>query len=253
MAKRLTKEVRYISLPENRIQEIRRLVASWPYETKAFMRSRLNQYSPPSDWLNTLLENFLSFFFTAPEKRFVILKDPEILTDWQRRFEISGKTNPQQAWNKILEKEVSAKDYTYLLSLLDKDLSDVHVPVELTSLFDKIYRAHIRKEYLSDPSIPKAPLILFIGPSGSGKTSTVRQTLEQVIFVNEVRPEVDLEQKKEEALAGEPFWKTIDQVDPTLGRGNRQTEKSGFLQVPGPSAGNQPPSEKPDRQKSFPA
>jgi transitional endoplasmic reticulum ATPase len=216
MAKRLTKEVRYISLPEKRIHEIRRLVDSWPFETKAFMRSRLNQYSPPSDWLNTLLENFLSFFFTASEKRFVILKDPEILTDWQRRFEISGKTNPQQAWNKILEKEVSAKDYTYLLSLLDKDLSDVHVPVELTSLFDKIYRAHIRKEYISDPSIPKAPLILFIGPSGSGKTSTVRQTLEQVIFVNEVRPEVDLEQKKEENLAGEPFWKTIDQVDPTL-------------------------------------
>jgi SpoVK/Ycf46/Vps4 family AAA+-type ATPase len=237
MAKRLTKEVRYISLPEKRIQEIRRLVASWPYETKAFMRSRLNQYSPPSDWLNTLLENVLSFFLTAPEKRFVILKDPEILTDWQRRFEISGKTNPQQAWNKILEKEVSAKDYTYLLSLLDKDLSDVHVPVELTCLFDKIYRAHIRKEYLSDPSIPKAPLILFIGPSGSGKTSTVRQTLEQVIFVNEVRPEVDLEQKKEEALAAETFWKTIDQVDPTLAAEIARRKKVAFYQflsrVPG--------------------
>jgi hypothetical protein len=77
MAKRLTKEIRYISLPEKRIEEIRRLVASWPYETKAFMRSRLNQYSPPSDWLNTLLENVLSFFLTAPERRFEILKDPE--------------------------------------------------------------------------------------------------------------------------------------------------------------------------------
>ena len=167
----------------------------------------------------------------------MILKDPEILTDWQRRFEISGKTNPQQAWNKILEKEVSAKDYTYLLSLLDKDLSDVHVPVELTCLFDKIYRAHIRKEYLSDPSIPKAPLILFIGPSGSGKTSTVRQTLEQVIFVNEVRPEVDLEQKKEEALAAETFWKTIDQVDPTLAAEIARRKKVAFYQflsrVPG--------------------
>jgi transitional endoplasmic reticulum ATPase len=230
MAKRLTKEIRYISLPEKRIEEIRRLVASWPYETKAFMRSRLNQYSPPSDWLNTLLENVLSFFLTAPERRFEILKDPEILTDWQRRFEISGKTNPQQAWNKILEKEVSAKDYTYLLSLLDKDLGDVHVPVELTSLFEKIYRAHIRKEYLSDPSIPKAPLILFIGPSGSGKTSTVRQTLEQVIFVNEVRPEVDLKQKKEEALAGETFWKTIDQVDPSLAAEIAARKKVAFYQ-----------------------
>lgn len=237
MTRRLTKEVRSIRLPENRIQEIRRLVSSWPYETKAFMRSRLNQYSPPSGWLNAVLENFLSFFFTATEKRFEILKDPEILTDWQRRFQISGKTNPQQAWNKILEKEVSARDYAYLLYLLDRDLSDVHVPVELSSLFEKIYRAHIRKEYLSDPSIPKAPLILVIGPSGSGKTSTVRQTLEQVIFVNEVRSEVDLEQKKEEILAAEPFWKTIDQVDPTLAAEIIRRKKVAFYKflskVPG--------------------
>ena len=40
MAKRLTKEVRYIRLPEARIQEIEELVASWPYETKSFMRAR---------------------------------------------------------------------------------------------------------------------------------------------------------------------------------------------------------------------
>ncbi len=228
MAKRFTKEIKYIRLPEKRILEIRQLVASWPYETKAFMRARLNQYSPSSGWLNTLLDSFLSIVFPAQERHFRILKDPDILTDWQRRFEISGKTNPQQAWNKILEKEVSARDYTYLLSLLNKELSDVHVPVELTALFEKIYRAHIRKEYLSDTSVPKAPLILFVGPSGSGKTSTVRQTLEQVIFVNEVQPEVDLEQKKEEVLSNEPFWRTIDQVDPTLAAEIARRKKLAF-------------------------
>jgi SpoVK/Ycf46/Vps4 family AAA+-type ATPase len=59
-------------------------------------------------------------------------------------------------------------------------------------------------------------LVLIAGPSGSGKTSTVTETIEKVIFNNQVLPEVDLKQKKEELLANEPFWKTVDQIDPTL-------------------------------------
>lgn len=216
MAKRLTKSTQYVRLPEKRIREIEELVATWSYEIKAFMRARLNQYHPPSGGLNSLLEFFLSVFMPAPEGNFTILKDPQILTDWQKRFEISGQTKPQEAWNKILEKEVSAKDYTYLLSLLNRELGDIHVPAEMAELFEKIYRAHIRKEYLSDPGVPKAPLLLVIGPSGSGKTATVKETIEQVIFVNEVLPEIDLKQKKEELLADEPFWQTIDKIDPTL-------------------------------------
>ncbi len=216
MGRRLTREITYVRLPESRIREINDLVATWPQETKAFMRARLNQYRPPMGLLNNLLETFLSFFMDAPEKHFNVLNDPDILTDWQKRFEISGHTNPQEAWNKILEKEVSAKDYRYLLSLLDKELVDVHIPVELHELFEKVYRAHLRKEYISDASIPKASLLLFVGPSGSGKTSTVTQAVERIIFGNEVLPEVDLHQKKEEALADEPFWKTIEEIDPTL-------------------------------------
>ena len=216
MARRLTREITYVRLPESRIREIKDLVAAWPQETKAFMRARLNQYRPPMGLINTLLETFLSFFMDAPEKNFNVLTDPNILTDWQKRFEISGHTNPQDSWNKILEKEVSAKDYSYLLSLLDKELVDVHIPVELYGLFEKVYRAHLRKEYISDASIPKASLLLFVGPSGSGKTSTVTQAVERIIFGNEVLPEVDLHQKKEEVLADEPFWKTIEEIDPTL-------------------------------------
>ena len=116
MARRLTKETKYVRLPERRIREIEDLVASWPYETKAFMRARLNQYKPPSDLTNTFLDTFLSFFMASHERHFEILKDPEILTDWQTRFEVSGQTKPQEAWNKILEKELSSKDYIYLLS-----------------------------------------------------------------------------------------------------------------------------------------
>ena len=216
MGRRLTREITYVRLPEGRIREINDLVAAWPQETKAFMRARLNQYRPPMDMVNNLIETVLSLFWDAPEKRFNVLKDPDILTDWQKRFEISGHTNPQEAWNKILEKEVSAKDYRYLLSLLDKELTDVHIPVELHELFEKVYRAHLRKEYISDASVPKASLLLFVGPSGSGKTSTVTQAVERIIFGNEVLPEVDLHQKKEEVLANEPFWKTIEEIDPTL-------------------------------------
>ncbi len=216
MPRRVTRKTTYVSLPERRIREIKSLVREWPYETRAFMRARLNQYKPPSGWINSVLDTFLSFIMDAPEKRFDVLKDPDILTDWQKRFEISGQTNPQAAWNRILEKEVTARDYLYLLSLLDHSLSDVHVPVELEALFDKVYRAHIRKEYVSDPSVPRAPLLLVIGPSGSGKTSTITQAVEKVIFADKVLPEVDLRQKKEELLANEPFWKSVEEIDPTL-------------------------------------
>jgi SpoVK/Ycf46/Vps4 family AAA+-type ATPase len=216
MARRLTKEIQYVRLTEKRIQEIEELVSSWPYETRSFMRARLNQYNPPSDFINSMLDRILALFMAAPKKEFNILKDPDILTDWQKRFEISGQTNPQEAWNKLIEKELSAKDYIFLLSLLDRELTDVHIPWELRELFEKIYRAHIRKEYISDSSVPKAPLLLVVGPSGSGKTATITHTINKVIFADETFPQIDLKQKKEELLAEEPFWKTIDQIDPTL-------------------------------------
>lgn len=216
MAKRKTKEVIYVRLPEKRIREINDLIASWPHHTKAFMRARLNQYTPPSDFINGFMGILQSLFTPNRKKHFDILHDPDIFTNWKKRFEISGQTDPQEAWNRILEKEVSSKDHIYLLSLLDKELTDVHVPPELRTLFENVYRAHIRKEYISDPSVPKAPLILIVGPSGSGKTATVGEAIEKVIFGNEVQSEIDLRQKKEERLSGETFWKSIEEIDPNL-------------------------------------
>ncbi|MBW2513168.1 MAG: AAA family ATPase [Deltaproteobacteria bacterium] len=216
MPEQLTKEITYIRLPEKRIQEIKDLVNSWPYETKAFIQARLNQYRPPSDLVKTVRDFFLSLFMAPHEKKFLTLKDPDILTDWQKRFALSGQTNPQEAWNRILRKELSAKDYIYLSALLDKALTDIHVPLELAELFDKIYRVHIRKEYLTDTEIPRAPLLLFVGPSGSGKTSTVTESIKRVIFANEILPEIDLKKKKEALLAEQPFWKKIEEVDPDL-------------------------------------
>ena len=196
MARRITRQVKYVRLPENRIREINDLVSSWPYETRAFMRARLNQYKPRTGIFNFLVDHFLFLVVGDHEKHFEIINDPDVITDWQTRFEISGQRNPQDAWNKILDKEISARDHLYLISLLERELRDIHVPLEFKSLFDKIYRAHLRKEYLSDPEVPKSPLILIVGTSGSGKSATVERVIEDGIFANEILPEIDLNQKK---------------------------------------------------------
>ena len=146
MARRITRQIKYVRLPERRIREINALVASWPYETRAFMRARLNQYKPRAGGLNFLLDRFLFWVLGDRDKHFEILDDPDVITDWQTRFEISGQRNPQDAWNKILDKEINARDHLYLLSLLERKLRDIHVPYELESLFEKIYRARLRKK-----------------------------------------------------------------------------------------------------------
>ncbi len=216
MSKRYTKKTEYICLPEKRIAEIQALVDSWSYDTKEFMRARLNQYRPPSGFLHFVYSLLKKGFNLNREKDFEILKEPGILTDWQRRFELSGETIPRKAWNSILEGEVSRKDRVLLLALLDKDLADVHIPLEFRDLLEKVYKAHIRKEYSSDPGVPKAPLILLSGTSGSGKTATAIEAIEKIIFSAEVKPEVDLGQKKAKILASVPFWQSLEDIDPEL-------------------------------------
>ncbi len=216
MPRRLTKKLNYISLPEKRINEVDRLVASWSYETKEFMRARLNQYKPHGGLLKRIPALVRWLLFASKKRDLNILKDPEILTDWQKRFEVSGHTVPRKAWNHILESELSNKDHAYMLALLDRELSGVHLPGELRELFEKIYRAHIRKEYTTDPQVPQAPIILFVGTSGSGKSATATEAIEQVFFANEVRSEVDLSQKRAKIMSEVPFWKSIDDVSPAL-------------------------------------
>jgi transitional endoplasmic reticulum ATPase len=192
-------------------------VAAWPQETKAFMRARLNQYTPPRGLINTVLGNISLLFLWRPWKKGSTSSKTRTSSRTGRcGLRFRAQSNPQEAWNKILEKEVSAKDYRYLLSLLEKELVDVHIPVELHDLFEKVYRAHLRKEYISDASVPKASLLLFVGPIRKRQDLHRTQAIERIIFGNDVLPEVDLHRKKEEVLAGEPFWKTIEEIDPTL-------------------------------------
>jgi len=192
MAKRITKEKTYITLPEDNIRQIESLVATWTYDTKVFVRSRLNQYKPPHPLVSSAKDFFyFMFFMRRKRKTMAVLNNPKVLTDWKKRFLYSGETNPGASWNRIIAKELTKAQYYYLIAVLDRELTDLHVPVELEKTFEKIYRVHIRKEYIEDTDIPKAPIVLIEGTSGSGKSATVREALEKVIFRNQVIPAVD--------------------------------------------------------------
>ncbi|MDZ7581450.1 MAG: hypothetical protein U5R30_12755 [Deltaproteobacteria bacterium] len=45
-----------------------------------------------------------ALFKAAPKKTFTVL-NPDILTDWQKRFEISGQTKSQEAWNELFKRK----------------------------------------------------------------------------------------------------------------------------------------------------
>ena len=229
MAKRITKEKTYITLPEETIKKIESMAAAWTYDTKAFVRSRLNQYKAPSPFVSSIKEVFyLIFFLRRKKKKMNVLNNPEILTDWKKRFLYSGETNPGDSWNRVIEKELTKPEYHYLIAVLDRELTDLHVPMELVEIFDKIYRAHIRKEHLEDPDVPKAPIMLVEGTSGSGKSATVREALETVVFRNEVIPAVDWKIKKEEILAKHSLFAALEDVDPDFAMKIARKKKLAF-------------------------
>ncbi|MCP3941772.1 MAG: AAA family ATPase [Desulfobacteraceae bacterium] len=229
MAIRITKEKKYITLPEKTIKKIESMVATWTYDTKAFVRSRLNQYTAPSPLVSRVKQLlYLLFFMRRKKKQMNVLNNPQILTDWKKRFLYSGETNPGASWNRIIEKELTRPEYHYLIAVLDRELTDLHVPMELAETFDKIYRAHIRKEHIEDPDVPKAPIMLIEGTSGSGKSATVREALEKVVFRNEVIPAVDWKIKKEEILAKHSLFATLEDIDPDFAMKIARKKKLAF-------------------------
>lgn len=229
MAKRITKEKIYITLPEETIKKIESMATAWTYDTKAFVRSRLNQYKAPNPFVSSVKELlYMIFFLRRKRKQMNVLNNPEILTDWKKRFLYSGETNPGASWNRVIEKELTKPEYHYLIAVLDRELTDLHVPMELVEIFDKIYRAHIRKEHLEDPDVPKAPIMLVEGTSGSGKSATVREALEKVVFRSEVIPAVDWKIKKEELLANHSLFAALEDVDPDFAMKIARKKKLAF-------------------------
>lgn len=179
------------------------------------MLRRLRQYDPRRGVFD-FLSGWLRGLFKTDDRSFQFLRKPELLSDWRRRIEVSGSRNASATWNKILDRELSWHDYHYLRYLLERQTADVFVPAEFLELFRKLYQAHILKEYTEDPAVPRAPLVLVIGSSGSGKSATMRQALEEAVFGAEVRPVIDLQEKRREVLAQEPIWRSLEDVDPEL-------------------------------------
>ncbi|MBN1142108.1 MAG: AAA family ATPase, partial [Deltaproteobacteria bacterium] len=182
-AQRKTKTPINVRISEKRLRQIQSLVDSWNVESRTFVLQRLHQFHPkrtPWRFFRTLFKSLL----WPTERRFQLLRNPEALSDWHRRFEISGSSSAGAAWNKILDRELNWHEYHYLTYLLERETADIFVPQALRDFFDQIYHTHILKEYTQDPTVPRAPLMLVIGPSGSGKSSTITQALEETIFSN---------------------------------------------------------------------
>ncbi|MDW7645527.1 MAG: AAA family ATPase [Desulfuromonadales bacterium] len=212
---RKTRSPVYVRLSEKRIKQIEALVEQWNYETRLFVLRRLRQYDP-TPTLFGRLRAWLRRLLKPSERNFQNLRNPELLSDWRRRFEVSGSQSASAAWEKILERELDWHDYQYLTFLLAHKTTDIFVPPPLLETFRKLYHAHILKEYTEDPLVPRAPLVLVVGSSGSGKSATVKQAIEEAVFANEVRPVIDLEVKREEVLSDQPFWRHLEDVDPEL-------------------------------------
>ncbi|PLX78088.1 MAG: AAA family ATPase [Desulfuromonas sp.] len=225
---RVTRSPIYIKLSEPRIRQIEALVASWSFETRLFVLRRLRQYDPGHSPL-AFSVNWFRRTLLAEERKFDHLQDPEKLSDWRHRIEVSGSQNATATWNKILERELDWHDYQYLRLLLEQQSSDIYVPPGLSRLFEKIYHAHILKEYSEDPEVPRTPLLLIIGSSGSGKSVTVKQALEESMFQAEVQPVIDLQAKAAEVLAEEPFWRSLEDVDFELAHAIERRRKIELL------------------------
>ncbi|GAB4172900.1 MAG: hypothetical protein Tsb0017_05140 [Geothermobacteraceae bacterium] len=209
---RKTRSPVYVKLSEARIRQINELVADWSFETRLFVLRRLRQHRPSHSPFK-LLTDWWRRTFWPRERRFVHLRDPEKLSDWRRRIEVSGSQSASATWSRILERELDLHDYRYLRRLLEDLTADIYVPPTLRELFDRIYHVHLLKEYSDDPSVPRSPLVLVIGPSGSGKSVTIQEAMEQSFFRSEVRPVVDLKAKREEVLADQPIWARLEDVD----------------------------------------
>jgi SpoVK/Ycf46/Vps4 family AAA+-type ATPase len=223
---RKTRAPIYVSLSEQRIGQIEDLVEGWSAEIRRFVLRRLHQHDPTRS-LTQRIGRRLRRLYRPTQRDFSILRDPSKLNDWHHRFEAAGSQDASAAWNRILTKELDPEDFYYLSYLLERQTIDTFVPTEIRNIFERLFHSFILKKYNEDPRIPRAPLILVIGNSGSGKSATVKQAIEEVFFSSEVKPVIDLKAKREEVMANQPIWRSLEEVDPELAmRIERRSKRS---------------------------
>lgn len=202
---RETKRPVKIKLSSKRQEQLDKLMEGWSFETKEFV----------GGFLKTHLSNHyllggstLGDKFVKKDGEFKYLRNPEVFKDWEERYKITGEKNARRAFKKILKKELTYHDTTYLVHKINGELNDVIVPKEVVDLFYKTYVAHLKKEMTNMEGVPKKPFILVIGPTGAGKTHTIKGAIEQAIFNNELKIMRDYKEERENILDKHP-WANI--------------------------------------------
>lgn len=202
---RETKKPVKIKLSSKREEQLDNLLDSWDFETKEFVRGFLK---PHLDIYYRFKRPKLRDKFVKKDGVFKYLKNPKMFKNWEERLKVTGEKNARLAFEKILKKELTYYDTTYLVHKLNEELTDVVVPQEMVDVFHKIYVAHLKKEMTNMEGVPKKPFVLVVGPTGAGKTHTIKGAIEQAVFNNELKIEKDYDEEREKIIEDHP-WANI--------------------------------------------
>ncbi len=208
MTTKYTRNVIKLNLSRPRKNKLDEIVKGYSFHEKNYLLNRVNNYA------NSLKPNIS---LTDKSKQdFKYLNNKEIFSDKFKRFEITGKWDPNEAWNKIFDEDLHGEEYKYLQYVLEKETTNIYVPEELKQLFEGIFKAHISKEYTTNPDIPKKPFVLLIGPTGSGKTETVHGLVDDVLCKNEIELVEETKEELKDVYEEHPFLARIalEVVDP---------------------------------------
>jgi transitional endoplasmic reticulum ATPase len=177
MPGRQTRETTYVRLPESRIREIDELVASGPRDQG--LHARAAAPVPAAVGFDQQPSGNPSVLFMAPRKAFEILKEPDILTDWQRRFRDFGSDQIPRKPGTRSSKRRSRPRITAICCPCWTANSPTSTSPGSWSRCSKRSTAPISARNTSRTQYPTAPLLLIVGPSGSGKTATTSQAIDR--------------------------------------------------------------------------
>jgi len=149
-----TKNVIRLKLDKDRQLKLEDLLTKWTFAEKAFMLRMLNAYSGSLQDYVTRAKDLLA---KKEQAEFHNLGDKRIFSDSFARYQATGTWNPEAAWKKIFSQEMTRDEHVYLTHLLTKEVDQVYVPKKLESLFEKIFNAYIKKEFLTTSSLDICP------------------------------------------------------------------------------------------------
>lgn len=192
-----TRNVIELNINKARKDKLDELVKGYSFYEKDYLLKRVNGYAN---------SNKLNINLTDKSKEdFKYLTNKELFSNKIKRYELTGKWDPNESWNKIFDEDLQGDEYKYLQYLLEKEVNEVYVPEELKELFEGIFKAHISKEFTINQNIPKKPFVLLIGPTGSGKTETVHGIVDKVLCKDEIKLLEEIKEELKDMYEKSPF------------------------------------------------